>query len=229
MFWYRLAMNKSAHGLAALAFFLMVWFCAMGPAHADANSDGLGALSAFLKNAQSGRAEFTQVVTSPAQEGRKAKSKTSTGVFEFQRPAHFRFDYKKPFEQTLVADGQTLWLYDPDLNQVTSRSQAQTLNNTPVALVASAADLKALQADFVLSNAPDHDDLVWVSAVPKARDGTLKAVNIGFRGDQLVLLDVQDNLGQRSVLRFGAFQLNPNFGPAEFQFKPPPGADLLKQ
>jgi outer membrane lipoprotein carrier protein len=182
-----------------------------------------------LKNAQAGRAEFTQIVTSPAQEGRQPKSKTSTGVFEFQRPSHFRFDYKKPFEQILVADGHTLWLYDRDLNQVTARSQSQTLGNTPVALIASAPDLKALQADFVLSNAPDHDDLVWVSAIPKARDGALKSISLGFRGEQLVMLDVQDNLGQRSVLRFGEFQWNPGFSASEFQFKPPAGADLLKQ
>ena len=103
------------------------------------------------------------------------------------------------------------------------------LGNTPVALIASAADLKALEADFVLSNVPDHDELTWVRAAPKARDGALKMVNLGFRGTQLVMLDVQDNLGQRSVLRFGAFQLNPGFSPGEFQFKPPPGVDVLKQ
>jgi outer membrane lipoprotein carrier protein len=194
-----------------------------------ARADGLGALTAFLKSAQAGRAEFTQIVTSPAQEGRQPKSKTSTGVFEFQRPSHFRFDYKKPFEQILVADGHTLWLYDRDLNQVTARSQSQTLGNTPVALIASAPDLKALQADFVLSNAPDHDDLVWVNAIPKARDGALKSISLGFRGEQLVMLDVQDNLGQRSVLRFGEFRWNPGFSASEFQFKPPAGADLLMQ
>lgn len=228
MFWCLPVMNK------LFKPFVLALLCGLAgvvsvAAHADGPMDGLSALAAFLKNTQSGRAEFTQVVTSPAQEGRKPKSKTSTGVFEFQRPAHFRFDYKKPFEQILVADGHTLWLYDQDLNQVTSRSQAQTLGNTPVALIASAADLKALEADFVLSNVPDHDELTWVSAAPKARDGALKMVNLGFRGTQLVMLDVQDNLGQRSVLRFGAFQLNPGFSPGEFQFKPPPGVDVLKQ
>jgi outer membrane lipoprotein carrier protein len=217
MFWCLHAMNKQ--GFIGLLCCMVL----------SAQADGLGALAAFLKNTQVGRAEFTQIVTAPVQEGRKPKSKTSTGVFEFQRPSHFRFDYKKPFEQTLVADGHTLWLYDRDLNQVTARSQAQVLGNTPVALVASAPDLKALQADFVLTNAPDHDDLSWVNAMPKAHDGSLKSVSIGFRGEQLAVLDVQDNLGQRSVLRFGEFQVNPGFAPNEFQFKPPPGADLLKQ
>ena len=121
---------------------------ALAGASVSAWADGLQALEAFVKNTRTGRAEFTQVVTAPLREGQTtARSKTSSGSFEFQRPAHFRFLYRKPFEQTLVADGQTVWLYDVDLNQVTARKQAQVLGSTPAALLASAPDLKALQAD----------------------------------------------------------------------------------
>jgi outer membrane lipoprotein carrier protein len=83
------------------------------------------------------------VVTAPRARGRPRASKTSTGTFEFARPNRFRFVYRKPFEQTIVADGQTLWLYDVDLNQVTARKQAQVLGSTPAALIASAPDLRA--------------------------------------------------------------------------------------
>ena len=100
----------------------------------DALATGLDSMDAFVKAARSGRASFTQVVTSPAKEGQAVRSKTSSGSFEFQRPGRFRFSYKKPFEQTIVADGETLWLYDLDLNQVTARKQAQTLGSTPAAL-----------------------------------------------------------------------------------------------
>lgn len=72
----------------------------------------------------------------------------SSGSFEFQRPGKFRFNYTKPFEQLIVADGKTLWLYDADLNQVTERAQAQVLGSTPAAILTSATDLKALKADF---------------------------------------------------------------------------------
>jgi outer membrane lipoprotein carrier protein len=91
----------------------------------SARAAGMESLENFVKSARSGRAEFTQVVTAPAREGQAARSKTSSGTFEFSRPNRFRFNYKKPFEQTIVADGQTLWLHDIDLNQVTSRKQAQ--------------------------------------------------------------------------------------------------------
>ena len=102
--------------------------------------NGLDSLESFVKSTQSGRATFSQVVTSPAKEGQTAKSKTSTGTFEFLRPNRFKFLYKKPFEQSIVADGQTLWLYDMDLNQVTSRKLAQVLSGTPAAVIAAAAD-----------------------------------------------------------------------------------------
>ena len=120
---------------------------------------GLESLESFVKTVKSGKADFTQVVTAPAKEGQAARSKTSSGSFEFARPSRFKFVYKKPFEQTIVADGQTLWLYDVDLNQVTARKQSAALGSTPAALIAAAPDLKALQADFALADAPDKDEI----------------------------------------------------------------------
>ena len=96
-----------------------------------ASADGLKSLESFMKGTQTGKADFTQTVTSPPKDGQTARTKTSSGSFEFQRPGRFKFVYKKPFEQTIVADGQTLWLYDVDLNQVTQRSQSQALGSTP--------------------------------------------------------------------------------------------------
>ena len=134
-----------------------------------AHADGLQSLESFMTRTQSGRADFTQVVTSPAKDGKAERKKTSTGTFEFQRPGRFKFVYLKPFEQTIVADGKTLWLYDTDLNQVTQRAQGQALGSTPAALLASAPDLKALRADFNLESAPAQDGLEWVLATPKAK------------------------------------------------------------
>lgn len=194
-----------------------------------ASADGLKSLETFLKGSQAGRADFTQTVTSPPKEGQAARSKTSSGSFEFQRPGRFKFIYKKPFEQTIVADGQTLWLYDADLNQVTQRPQAQALGTTPAALLASAADLQALRADFALENAPDQDGLQWVQASPKAKDGQLQSVRVGFAGEQLAALEILDSFGQRSVIRFAHLQTLPSLPAGTFQFKPPAGADVLKQ
>lgn len=186
-------------------------------------------LESFIRSAKSGRAEFTQVVTAPPRDGQPARSKSSSGTFEFARPDRFRFIYKKPFEQTIVADGKTLWLYDVDLNQVTARAQSQVLGSTPAALVAASPDLASLRKDFDLEVAADRDGLQWVQATPKVKDGQLTSVKVGFRGNDLAALDVLDSFGQRSLMTFARMELNPSLPPATFQFVPPKGADLVKQ
>ena len=198
-------------------------------AGAGAWAGGMESLEAFVKTARTGRAEFTQTVTSPPREGQAAREKVSTGTFEFQRPGKFRFDYRKPFVQNIVADGETLWLYDADLNQVTQRKQAQALGSTPAALIAAAPDLRALQADFALEAAPERDGLQWVKATPRNKDGQLQNVQIGFQGDALAALEILDSFGQRSVLKFSKVEINLALPPATFAFKPPPGADVVRQ
>lgn len=194
-----------------------------------AGAGGLDALETYVRSAASGKAEFTQVVTSPGRQGQAPRTRTSTGTFEFARPGRFRFDYRKPFEQTIVADGQMLWLYDVDLNQVTVRKQAQVLGATPAALIASTPDLRTLQADFQLANAPDRDGLQWVEATPKNRDAQVQSVKVGFRGSDLAALEILDGFGQRSVLTFTSVQANVTPDAGRFQFRPPPGADILRQ
>jgi outer membrane lipoprotein carrier protein len=195
----------------------------------SAQASGLDSLENFVKSAKSGRAEFTQIVTSPAREGQTARSKTSSGTFEFARPNRFRFNYKKPFEQTIVADGQTLWLYDADLRQVTTRKQSEVLGSTPAALIAAAPDLAALRKDFNLEAAGTKDGLQWVQATPKAKEGQLHLVKIGFRGNDLAALEILDSFGQRSMLTFNKMELNTAVSPDVFNFKPPQGADVVKQ
>lgn len=192
-------------------------------------ANGLNSLETFVKTVKTGRSDFTQVVTPPARDGQVVRPKTSSGTFEFVRPGQFKFVYKKPFEQSIVADGQTLWLHDVDLNQVTARPQAQVLGATPAALIASAADLRALQAEFELAAAPSKDGLEWVTATPKTKDGQVQTVRIGFRDGQLAALDVLDSFGQSSRMSFISFQPNVPMEATRFQFKVPAGADLVRQ
>ncbi len=203
---------------------LLIAACAV-----SAGATGLESLENFVKTVKTGRADFSQVVTSPAKDAQAPRSKTSSGTFEFARPNRFKFVYKKPFEQSIVADGQTLWLLDVDLNQVTARKQAQALGSTPAALIAAAPDLRALQADFTLADAPDQDGLQWVLAMPKAKDSSLQSVRVGFKDSGLAVLEMLDSFGQKSTMRFSAFQANAPLDAAHFQFKPPAGADVIRQ
>ena len=194
--------------------------------------DALDLLARFMKEVRSGRARFTQVVTSPARAGQPPRSRTSSGELVFQRPGRFRFAYQKPFEQLMVADGQTLWLHDVDLQQVTARRQAQVLGSTPAALLTAAADLQALQADFVLEALPEREQLQWVRANPRVAEGQVRAVQAGLRetpqGPVLAVIDIEDGMGQRSVLRLTDFAINPVLPADTFVFRPPAGVDIIR-
>jgi outer membrane lipoprotein carrier protein len=193
-----------------------------------AHAGPMESLENFVRNAKSGHADFTQVITAPARDGQAARTRTSSGTFDFQRPNRFRFDYRKPFEQTIVADGQTLWLHDKDLNQVSQRKQAKVLGSTPAALIASSPDLDTLKRDFELQALPDSNGLQWVQATPRQKEGQLTNMKVGFRGDQLAALEILDSFGQRSVLTFNNMQLNASVNADAFRFVPPKGADVVQ-
>ena len=100
-------------------------------------------------------------------------------------------------------------------------------------MIASASDLRAVQAEFTLQSAPDKDSLQWVVATPKVRDGQLQSVRVGLRmaGTSATLgaLEIVDSFGQRSLLSFSAFEVNPAMAASTFVFKPPAGADVIRQ
>jgi outer membrane lipoprotein carrier protein len=179
------------------------------------------------------------VVVGPSKADQAPRKKTSSGTFEFQRPQQFRFTYQKPFVQAMVSDGQWLWLFDADLNQVTMRKQNQLLGQTPVALILSSGDLKALQAEFNLKAEPDSEGLQWVRATPKQSDGAVQVIRVGLKlgvaatntasnVPVLTVLEIVDGLGQTSRLNFQNFEANVKLPPETFQFKAPAGVQVIR-
>jgi len=193
----------------------------LGFAAMAAHADSVDTLREFVRDVKTGKAAFTQTVTSP--DG--AKKKSSSGTFEFARPNRFRFVYAKPFEQQIVADGQKVWIYDADLNQVSARKITQALGQTPAALLAGGS----MEKDFDLANQPSKDGLDWVLATPKTKDGPFQSVRVGFKAKDLAAIEITDSFGQRSLLQFS--QMAPNVAiPAEtFKFVVPKGADVIEQ
>jgi outer membrane lipoprotein carrier protein len=196
---------------------LLLGLAGMGIARADA----VDQLREFVRDVKSGRATFTQTVTSL--DG--ARQKVSSGSFEFARPNRFRFVYSRPFEQLIVADGHKVWIYDADLNQASSRKLDQALGSTPAALLAGGN----LEQDFKLTVQPAQGGLDWVLATPKAADASIRSMRVGFKGKDLAAVEISDNFGQRSMLQFGAFTANAAMAPEHFRFVPPAGADVIEQ
>lgn len=186
-----------------------------------ARADAVDTLKEFVRDVKTGRAQFTQTVTSP--DG--AKKKVSSGSFEFSRPNRFRFVYAKPFEQTIVGDGEKVWIYDADLNQASSRKIGAAIGSTPAALLAGGS----LEKDFDLSSLPAKDGLEWAQATPKAKDGPFKSLQVAFRGKELAAIEIVDAFGQRSMLQFKQFAPGVAIAPDAFKFTPPAGADVIEQ
>ena len=186
-----------------------------------ARADALDTLREFVRDVKSGRASFTQTVTSA--DG--AKKRTSSGSFEFARPNRFRFAYAKPFEQLIVSDGQKVWIHDLDLNQVSVRRLSAALGATSAALLAGAS----LEQEFELAAQPSKDGIDWVQATPRQKDGAFQSMRIGFRGKELAAVEILDSFGQRSILQFSQYAANVALPEPTFRFVPPAGADVIEQ
>jgi outer membrane lipoprotein carrier protein len=179
-------------------------------------------LQAFVDSARAARADFTQVVT----DGDGKTVQTSSGTFEFSRPGKFRWQYTQPFEQVLVADGKTLWIYDKDLNQVTSRRLDQALGSTPAAILAGADEIERY---FSLEAQKKKDKLEWLQVKPYDEDNMFERVRMGFNKNNLEVMELYDNFGQKTVIRFSKLERSPKFPPNVFSFTPPPGADVVTE
>ncbi len=187
---------------------------------------GLAGLEHFLSSVQSGDVAFTQTVT-PANS--KAPTQTLQGRMRFVRPNRFRFDYAKPFEQAIIADGRAVWLYDLDLQQVTVSDQQRTLATSPAGLLLSARDLQALRGVFALQDLPDAQGLQWMLAKPKQKDAALLEAKLAFDGQGLVRLEMVDAFGQRSAFRFAGVGMGQAVSAQAFQFSPPAQVDVIDQ
>ena len=202
------------HGLSALASLLLS--CAGLPADAAT----LDRLRAFVRETQTARAQFTQNVVD--KNGRPVQS--ANGVFDLSRPGKFRWSVEKPYKQLLVGDGQRVWVYDEDLNQVIVRRIGEALGATPAALLSGNQDVESA---FAWKDLPAADGLDWLGATPLSKEAAFSEIRLGFDASGLVALEVVDVFGQKSVVRFANFERNPKLAPDLFRFTPPKGADVI--
>lgn len=195
---------------------------ALGVAPTAARAAALAQLRAFLADTRSARGEFTQKVLRT--DGSVAES--MSGDFAFARPGRFRWEVRKPFEQLLVADGQRLWFYDKDLNQVTVRQLSDALASTPAAILFGDADP---ERDFRLRELAQRGGLEWVEALPRSKEAGFERIALGMRDGLPVSMEVADAFGRTTVFDFGAIARNASPAPELFRFVPPKGVDVVEQ
>ncbi|MDX8378516.1 MAG: outer membrane lipoprotein chaperone LolA [Gallionella sp.] len=186
-----------------------------------AQAGAIDKLRTFIATTHSAQANFSQVVLD--QNGKRIQS--ASGVMQFQRPGKFRWTYQKPYEQIIVGDGKKFWLYDKDLEQVTVKKLDAVLGNSPAALLAGS---NHIDRGFTLKEAGERDGLEWLQATPKGQDSSFSAVYMAFDAqDRLKVMELNDDFGHKTVLRFSDMQRNPKLPAQQFQFTPPEGVDVL--
>lgn len=201
--------------------------CAMAlPALAHASA--LDQFKSFVATTKAAKGEFTQrlVKTDSAGSGNVKVSNLSTGTFQFARPGRFIWTYQKPYEQLLQADGEKLYIYDKDLNQVTVKTLGNALGSSPAAILFGSNDL---EKNFTLKEAGTKDGMEWLQATPKAKDTSFDHIGIGLRNGVPAAMELRDSFGQVSLLSFTKFEKNPAIAENQFKFVAPKGADIFQQ
>ena len=180
----------------------------------------LDRLRAFIRDTQTARTSFTQTVTDKS--GRVVQR--SNGEFKLARPGKFRWSVDKPYRQLVVGDGDRVWIYDEDLNQVVVRKAGEAIGSTPAALLAGREDVERA---FKWRELPAAGGLEWLAATPLSKDAAFAEIRLGFDAQSLAALEMVDPFGQKTVVRFGELDRNPSLAPETFRFVPPKGADVI--
>ncbi len=210
--------------LAFLSFlFLSLWMIlgVRGTHAEDAVDDpGLASLDAFMRDVQSFSADFEQTLYD---EGGEALQ-SSAGTVLLQRPGRFAWEYTEPAGQRIVADGSRVWLYDPDLEQVTVNRIDERVAGTPLVVLMGEAPLDEA---FDLASLGESDGIDWVELVPKGEVADFESVYLGLQGDGLAAMELRDSFGQATQIRFTDFVANPPVPEGAFDLDVPEGVDVI--
>ncbi len=188
-----------------------------GSAFAGARDD----LTSFTKGLKGLDGQFTQQVY----DNQNRMKESSSGKVQLSVPRLFRWEYVKPYPQVIVADGKKVWIYDPDLEQVTVRPQGAEEQGSPLAAL---FEPSTLDAKFVVKESGEAGGLAWLSLTPRNEDeASFRSARLGFADAKLVKMEVQDAVGQRTEIKFGTWNRNPAFAAGTFRYTPPKGVDVI--
>lgn len=204
--------------IRTLRYALLAMAFLAGAAQAGAR-DELKAFTTGLKGLQG---QFVQKVYDP----RGKLKETSSGTVALSAPRLFRWQYAKPFEQLIIADGRKVWVYDPDLSQVTVRPQGNEERNSPLTALIDPGKLDKMYD--VSQDATASNGLEWLTLTPKVgAQATFEVARLGFSGNALTRMEVTDAVGQKTEISFTGLKRNPGFASDTFSYMPAKGVDVV--
>jgi len=177
-------------------------------------------LKHFLGTMQTLEANFKQTLV----DDQGMEMESSRGVVFLNRPDKFRWDYQHPYKQTIVTNGETLWFYDEDLEQVTIRDVSSSIANTPAAVFGNYEDI---DKQFIIIDLGKIEDFDWVELTPRDIDSQYNSIRLGFDNQQLGMMVMFDNLGQVTRIDFTDEIINKKMDDSMFNFEPPQGIDII--
>ena len=205
---------------------MLRWFFAMALGLAacapHAAADVEQRLNALLTDTRTWKAEFVQIV----HDEQDRLLQDARGLVYIQRPGRFRWDYRTPTPQLIVADGAKIWIYDEELEQVTVRALDAVISNTPALLLTHDGEVAEV---FSLRGLGRRGALEWIELTPKAKDATFERFVLGVDVDQIRVMEMRDNFGQRTTLTFSDAERNQPIDAALFRFSPPAGTDVIEE
>jgi outer membrane lipoprotein carrier protein len=185
-------------------------------------ADAITQLKDFSATAKTAKGEFVQKM----QKNSAGGMEVSSGSFAFSRPGKFRWEVKKPFEQLMVADGEKLFFFDKDLNQVTVKDLADAVGASPAMLLFGGTDLEKA---FTLKPLANKDAVEWLEALPKSKEAGFDRILLGFLGGVPVQMEVKDAFNRVTSFTFQGVERNAKIDTEQFRFTAPKGADVIKQ
>jgi outer membrane lipoprotein carrier protein len=191
-----------------------------GAGAANAAGTARAQLDAFAKDLHSLSGNFSQTVY----DANGRATQTARGSLALQAPRQFRWDTQAPYKQLIVADGHKVWVYDPELEQVTVRDQGSEEAHTPLTVL---TDLSQLDRDFTTSEQGEHGGLDWLRLVSRSKDPQFEYADIGFADNAPRRMVFKDTLGNRTEIVFTDWQRNPQLPAGTFTFTPPKGTDVV--
>jgi len=200
---------------------MLLWLAmGAGLSPACAVADGYERLDRFFEKVTTFKASFIQVVLD---ENLLALEETS-GLLWIARPGRFRWDYESVHGQSIVADGEVLWLYDVELEQVTRRAQESAIGQTPAVLLSGGQQYRK---DYNVTILGRQGAVNWISLVPKFSDGSFAEIQLGFEGETLRLIQLLDELNQITRVTLANVVENEPIPDSVFRFIPPTGVDVI--
>lgn len=177
-----------------------------------------------LKDFTQGLDSFTAGFVQTRYDEEQEPIRESRGLAWLQRPGLFRWEYREPYQQVIVADGDRLWVYDVDLEQVTVKETERALGTAPIMLL---SDSEPLSEQFNLTDLGKREGLYWVRLEPKVDDTDFEEIYLGFDERSLKVMELRDRFDQATQIRFNHTELNPDISPEHFRFEPPEGVDVI--